>query len=289
MELSFVKPVAEDFYCSICQSILRDPVLTECCGQHFCTECLDNWLKLATLICPHCRTKDFKHIKSLPMLRMINKLTIYCPMKSFGCLEKFRKDSLNEHLRTCDYILVQCSNKCGEMLFRKDYESHLLECSQRPIRMQGYGDITPNESHILHTVTAQVLSRSEDTHTTHTFALTPTLKAHLLLTLITHNKPRQLLTKRQDGTISLIIEKSEQPSNGLEVKIEQIIANETAPPINPLRSRYVVCDTCNHGDTGDHGNGVYTQKIFGHPDLRDTLTDNCFMTVTIATHKCTPR
>ncbi len=290
MELSFVQPVSEDFYCSICQSVLKEPVLTDCCGQHFCKKCLENWFKLAlVLICPHCRTEGFKHIRSLPMLRMINGLTISCPMSRLGCPEVFRKDGLNEHLKICKYILVHCSNKCGEMVYRKDVEKHLLECT---IKMQCYN----TQSHILHTLTVQLHPKNEDSYHTHTFKLTDSLKAHLLLTLNIDTKPRQLLTKKQDGTISLIIDKSEEHLPQLEVNIEQVLtansneATSTSFPTIPLRSKYIACNKCNHrSEIGTHSNLVYKQKIFGHPYLKESLEDDSHVTVTIATHNCTPQ
>ena len=36
----FVNPVDDDLQCSICQSALRDPVLTRC-GHRFCRGCLE--------------------------------------------------------------------------------------------------------------------------------------------------------------------------------------------------------------------------------------------------------
>ncbi len=38
--------VPEDHHCTLCTHILRDPVLTDCCGQLFCQDCLIN--RLAT-------------------------------------------------------------------------------------------------------------------------------------------------------------------------------------------------------------------------------------------------
>ncbi len=36
-----VKELADKYKCSICTNLLDTPVLTECCGQHFCKACLE--------------------------------------------------------------------------------------------------------------------------------------------------------------------------------------------------------------------------------------------------------
>ncbi len=40
----FVKELADKYKCSICTNLLDTPVLTECCGQHFCKTCLEKWI-----------------------------------------------------------------------------------------------------------------------------------------------------------------------------------------------------------------------------------------------------
>ena len=39
----FVNPVDGDLQCCICQSTLRDPVLTRC-GHRFCSDCLERYM-----------------------------------------------------------------------------------------------------------------------------------------------------------------------------------------------------------------------------------------------------
>ncbi len=287
MDYKFIEPISEDFYCSICRSVLCQPVLTECCGQHFCRACLDSWFDVGQgEICPHCRNKDFKYIKSLPMIRKINELNILCPLQSLGCTDVFRLDILNDHLRICDFLLVHCPNMCGEMLFRKDAQEHLVECSQRPIRSQRQGDIIDNEGSTDRRVTVQFSWSSDTSLHTPSFALTQAVRAHLLLELESHTTPRQLLTKKQDATISLILENKETELLGFELKIEQENI-QISNSVTPLRSIQVLCDKCNPADAGNHGDGVYVERIFGHPCLKEILKDGCQATVTIATHNCT--
>jgi E3 ubiquitin-protein ligase NRDP1 len=36
---------SEELICSICQGIFRNPVVTNCCLQAFCEQCINNWLE----------------------------------------------------------------------------------------------------------------------------------------------------------------------------------------------------------------------------------------------------
>ena len=41
----FVKDPPDDYLCMICVKVLNEPHLTDCCGQHFCQVCLEQWFK----------------------------------------------------------------------------------------------------------------------------------------------------------------------------------------------------------------------------------------------------
>ncbi len=45
---------AEELTCSICQDIFRNPVLTKCCLQTFCEQCINDWLETNNT-CPYDR------------------------------------------------------------------------------------------------------------------------------------------------------------------------------------------------------------------------------------------
>ena len=156
IELIFVGDVPEKFDCSICTNILTEPVLTECCGQHFCKRCLEAWLKKEKKeSCPHCRKIDFKYIKSLPIQREINSLNIYCHNRNHGCDKPFPCGTLEEHLAICGFVEVLCTNDCGATLFRKDLEQHRQQrCPQRKVQCKlcgvtgAYKNITTNHQTI---------------------------------------------------------------------------------------------------------------------------------------------
>jgi hypothetical protein len=44
----------EEYTCSICQDIFRNPVVTNCCLQTFCEQCINEWLE-TNKTCPYDR------------------------------------------------------------------------------------------------------------------------------------------------------------------------------------------------------------------------------------------
>ena len=85
-DYDFVDPIPDDYLCGICMDVLQEPQATECCGQHYCRECLEKSFRrrkdrrvnnaTATKQCPHCRTDNFNHIKYLPLERKIKDLKV---------------------------------------------------------------------------------------------------------------------------------------------------------------------------------------------------------------------
>lgn len=131
LEQLFLKELLAKYKCVICASLLNNPLLTECCGGHFCNDCLNKWLK-SNKTCPHCRKKNFKFIESKPMKREINELEMNCGNQECEVVTTYSK--FNKHLSECPYGIVDCSNKCREQFKRKDLEQHLEEeCENRII------------------------------------------------------------------------------------------------------------------------------------------------------------
>jgi hypothetical protein len=68
------KSDSEDYSCSICHDILRHPVVTNCCLQTFCEQCINQWLETNNT-CPYDRKKLNKSQLSHPP-RSVNKMLI---------------------------------------------------------------------------------------------------------------------------------------------------------------------------------------------------------------------
>ena len=128
----------------ICTKVLNEPHVTDCCGQHFCQACLEQWFKKqAKKICPHCRSETFSHISYIPFKRKINTLEVYCPNQKGGCKVVMKFGELNSHTKgECGYAKVICTQECGKSLLRKDLMQHCNnECSKRKIKCKYCGTV----------------------------------------------------------------------------------------------------------------------------------------------------
>ncbi|XP_064389749.1 TNF receptor-associated factor 4-like [Halichondria panicea] len=130
----FVKELAEKYKCSICLNLLDTPVLTECCGQHFCKACIEDWIitnKEST--CPHCRAENFKKIVSQPKIRKIKELEVNCTNDINGCKAIIKFRDFQKHVDECPFGGVECTNDCGTGgLLRKNLQLHCKqECPNR--------------------------------------------------------------------------------------------------------------------------------------------------------------
>ncbi len=56
---------AQEYTCSICRDIFRNPIVANCCLQTFCKECIDQWLE-AHNKCPFDRRELTKKQLSRP-------------------------------------------------------------------------------------------------------------------------------------------------------------------------------------------------------------------------------
>ena len=135
-EYKFVDETPNKFICNICTKVLRDPHLTECCGQHFCESCIKHWVSQNRAKgCPHCRQYKFVHILNKALKREINELKVCCINQEKGCEWKNELDNLETHMKNCGYVEVECSNNCKIRLMRNELAEHLLsECLLRKYR-----------------------------------------------------------------------------------------------------------------------------------------------------------
>jgi hypothetical protein len=55
----------KELTCSICQGVFKDPVVTKCCLQTFCNECITVWIK-SNNPCPYDRKTLSENELTLP-------------------------------------------------------------------------------------------------------------------------------------------------------------------------------------------------------------------------------
>ncbi len=122
------------YYCMFCSELMEEPHLTDCCGYHFCKNCIT---KQHT--CPHCKGKPTAIIPDRQLEAAINGIKIPCTHSGKGCLWTGLPSKLDKHLNKeqlaegsdyCDYELLRCD--CAEEHRRKDIYKHKVdECCQR--------------------------------------------------------------------------------------------------------------------------------------------------------------
>ncbi len=138
----FVDPPQKEFYCPLCEQILNEPKLTECCGKHFCTNCIDLQKPCPN---PECNQEHFFAILDKPTWNKIKELDVLCPLKGRGCHWKgemsMRVKHLDQNNETgCEYIDVACTNGCGEEMERYELPEHLKQfCGRRPYTCEHCG------------------------------------------------------------------------------------------------------------------------------------------------------
>ena len=130
--------------CSICLLILKEPCLISCCGHKFCRGCIEQ-VEKSKKPCPLCNTPDFTFLPERALQRsLLNDFEVYCSYKKDGCDWKGRLSELMGHLinkdsvpenqpKECQFVEVECGNKCGEWFHRRDIITHrIIHCQKRP-------------------------------------------------------------------------------------------------------------------------------------------------------------
>ena len=133
----FVKEkLPDECTCPICRLVQREAHQVICCGKIYCKSCLDELKsKSDNFNCPSCRNSlkgEHKYFPDKNMIRMTDKLTIYCNNKDKGCQwEGLLKDFEEGHLPKCPYQIIGCSNNCGVNLQHQELDRHLIQCPRR--------------------------------------------------------------------------------------------------------------------------------------------------------------
>ena len=121
-EYSFVNKDVSKFVCAICQGVLYEPVQTSC-GHLFCGRCLK---RVRSKNCPSCRAEFVREpIEDKFNEREIRNLIVKCQNSSRGCEWVGELGNVESHQNgVCGYQLVQCGNKCGAEIERRDVDEH---------------------------------------------------------------------------------------------------------------------------------------------------------------------
>lgn len=121
----------KEFECPLCLSLMRNPMLTSCCGQHFCAECIRT-VTSSNQPCPLCNERAFVVFLNKHFNRNLLNLKAFCSLQPDGCPWEGTVGEFAEHYRYCDYASVTCTNDCGTSTKRKLLAYHCEnECPLR--------------------------------------------------------------------------------------------------------------------------------------------------------------
>ena len=138
-ELSrFESDVDENFHCSICYNVLKDPRTCKNNDHVFCLDCITEHLGVNSQTCPECN--EHLSVETLRRPRAFNKLwsklKINCDYASQGCLEYISVENLESHVASCGFAPVSCSNKnCCMVINKQEKEHHeTVVCEYRKVK-----------------------------------------------------------------------------------------------------------------------------------------------------------
>ncbi len=141
----FEKDVDENFHCSICYNVLKEPRTCRNNDHIFCLACISQHLKVNAQTCPECN--EHLSVDTLRRPRVVNnvlsKLKINCDHASRGCPEFTCLEDLKTHVANCGYAPVLCSNaECGMEINKQDKVRHETEvCEYRKMKCHDCGQI----------------------------------------------------------------------------------------------------------------------------------------------------
>ena len=127
-----MNPPTDEAICPVCLDLAIKPFLVECCGQHFCQQCLTN-VRAKGNVCPLCRENAPTAMHNKHFERnVIHKLQVRCSEKENGCQWEGLLGELQRHVAQCPYVKEACPYKCGDGVQRRHLEEHKANlCPQR--------------------------------------------------------------------------------------------------------------------------------------------------------------
>ena len=140
------------FKCRICTLVLRDPHITECCGENACHFCIvkaaDNG---GPCPIPGCRSKSVKINLNRDLRSIILESAVYCHSKEAGCEWVGKLDELSKHLKEeCLFVEEKCQHHCGIQMQRQAVEDHKKICQRLPIECHQCGEMYERCRHTDH-------------------------------------------------------------------------------------------------------------------------------------------
>ena len=140
----FEKDVDEEFHCSVCYNVLKEPRMCRNNEHIFCLDCIREHLKVNSETCPECNEHlSLDTLRKAPRVlrNYLSKLKINCDHASRGCPKFTCLEELETHVTNCGYAPALCSNaECGMEINKQDKVHHEIEvCEYRRVKCQDCG------------------------------------------------------------------------------------------------------------------------------------------------------
>ena len=106
----------DQFTCSICLEVFKNPVFSRCCLQTYCRDCINHWLEIHKT-CPNDRKSLSKSELTVPpraLTNLLNKLVVKCNFHRDGCEETIKLDQLDKHLSVCKFNAEVVCRDCDQ-------------------------------------------------------------------------------------------------------------------------------------------------------------------------------
>ena len=136
-----VLPLQLQHECAVCLMTLREPYLTDCCGNSFCRLCIQR-VQSNKLPCPLCNETPFNIFPNKWLQRSLREFQVYCAFKKSGCEWSGKLGELEKHLNYkptsetrmngCLYVELDCTYSCGTAVQRHSLLAHEESCVRRP-------------------------------------------------------------------------------------------------------------------------------------------------------------
>ena len=145
--LSFVQPLPDFLICEMCDDVLVEPHLTDCCQHNYCKECID---KVTSKRCPRCHRAYTQLTPDLKSSRIINEQEIKCPYHMKCPWTGFFED-IKKHLLACQCRPIECPSGCGKSYERRNMLMHCnLECELSIVKCQDCNQLIKFSEYITH-------------------------------------------------------------------------------------------------------------------------------------------
>ena len=104
----------DEYTCGICLEVFVDPVVTQCCQQTYCRECIYGWLS-DNNTCPNDRKELSREgLGPAPrfVVNLLNNMKVKCDFYANGCESVVKMCELSQHIENCNFNANQKCKTC---------------------------------------------------------------------------------------------------------------------------------------------------------------------------------